>query len=182
MKIIFIFRSICLIFSTYAKADGSSSDTLVAAKVNFGRVLQDPLANFRGAIFENGFYGNTGIDDKLATVTKAQALYAMPMPEYGINFIPRVIVPIVSVPPLSDIPWFGDGSTGAADGRQWGVGDIIVQGFVAPAWLPYVLVEDIGATVERAVQLGGRLFFKFKGGAILLDPTGAAFGVQQVSK
>ncbi len=53
---------------------------------------------------------------------------------------------------------------------------------VAPVWLPYVLVENIDATVERSVQLGGRLFFKFKGGAILLDPTGAAFGVQQVSK
>ena len=53
---------------------------------------------------------------------------------------------------------------------------------ITPVWLPYVRVENITATVERSVQLGGRLFFKFEGGAILLDPTGAAFGVQQVSK
>ena len=53
---------------------------------------------------------------------------------------------------------------------------------VTPIWLPYVLVEDLTATVQRAVQSGGRLFFKFEDGAILLDPTGAAFGVQQIAK
>jgi hypothetical protein len=53
---------------------------------------------------------------------------------------------------------------------------------ITPVWLPYVRVEDITATLEQSDQLGGRLFFKFKGGAILLDPTGAAFGVQQISK
>lgn len=53
---------------------------------------------------------------------------------------------------------------------------------ITPVWLPYVRVEDITTTLEQSDQLGGRLFFKFKGGAILLDPTGAAFGVQQISK
>ncbi len=53
---------------------------------------------------------------------------------------------------------------------------------ITPVWLPYIRVENIKATVERSIQFGGRLFFRFEGGAILLDPTGAAFGVQQVSK
>lgn len=52
---------------------------------------------------------------------------------------------------------------------------------VTPAWLPYVRVENITSTIERSAQLGGRLFYKFKGGAILLDPAGAAFGIQQIS-
>ena len=51
---------------------------------------------------------------------------------------------------------------------------------VAPTWLPYILVENLNSTMKRSVQLGGQLFFRFKGGAILLDPTGAAFGIQQV--
>ena len=53
---------------------------------------------------------------------------------------------------------------------------------VTPIWLPYVRVSDIEATIERSSQLGGKLFYKYGDGAILLDPTGAAIGVQQVSK
>lgn len=51
---------------------------------------------------------------------------------------------------------------------------------VTPAWLPYVRVENVAETVERSTQLGGQLFFQFEDGAVILDPTGAAFGVQQV--
>ena len=51
---------------------------------------------------------------------------------------------------------------------------------VTPTWLPYIQVKNLTSTMKRSVQLGGQLFFKFKGGAILLDPTGAAFGIQQV--
>ena len=51
---------------------------------------------------------------------------------------------------------------------------------VAPIWLPYISVKNLKATVKRSVQLGGRLFSRFEDGAILLDPTGAAFGIQQI--
>ena len=51
---------------------------------------------------------------------------------------------------------------------------------VTPTWLPYIRVKNLTSTMKRSVELGGRLFFRFKGGAILLDPTGAAFGIQQV--
>lgn len=51
---------------------------------------------------------------------------------------------------------------------------------VDPTWLPYILVKNVSSTEKRSIELGGKLFFRFKGGAILLDPTGAAFGIQQV--
>ncbi len=51
---------------------------------------------------------------------------------------------------------------------------------VAPIWLPYILVESLTETLKKSIQLGGRMFSKFEGGAILLDPTGAAFGIQQM--
>lgn len=51
---------------------------------------------------------------------------------------------------------------------------------VTPTWLPYIRVKDLTSTMKRSIQLGGKVFHKFKGGAILLDPTGAAFGIQQI--
>ena len=53
---------------------------------------------------------------------------------------------------------------------------------VDPIWLPYVRVDNVVQTIERSDQLGGQLFYRYEDGAILLDPTGAAFGVHQVSK
>lgn len=52
---------------------------------------------------------------------------------------------------------------------------------VDPIWLPYVRVADIEQTLERSEELGGALFFRLGETAILLDPAGAAIGVQQVS-
>ena len=51
---------------------------------------------------------------------------------------------------------------------------------VTPTWLPYIRVKNVTTTMKRSVQLGGKIFHKFKDGAILLDPTGAAFGIQQI--
>lgn len=53
---------------------------------------------------------------------------------------------------------------------------------VNPAWLPYIRVADVDGTIRRSSEQGGRVFFRWEDGAILLDPTGAAFGIQQVSK
>ena len=50
-----------------------------------------------------------------------------------------------------------------------------------PIWLPYVQVADIEQTLKRSGELGGELFFRLGDTAILLDPAGAAIGVQQVS-
>ncbi len=100
-----------------ANAEETADDFIAAARVNFGRVLQNPLANFRGIISENAALFGTGGDDDTAAVMAFQGLYALPMPEHGINFIPRVIVPVVAAPPLSDFPILGDNRTARRPGR-----------------------------------------------------------------
>jgi uncharacterized protein len=50
-------------------------------------------------------------------------------------------------------------------------------------WLPYIAVEDVKKTVAAAEKSGGKAvqpYFAVEGmgeGAVLLDPTGAAFGI-----
>jgi len=59
---------------------------------------------------------------------------------------------------------------------------------ISPQWVPYVAVTDIQATVNKAKTLGGRIIIapdmSIKSGrvAILKDPMGAVFGVQELDK
>lgn len=48
---------------------------------------------------------------------------------------------------------------------------------VAPNWLPYVGVADVGAAVEKAKKLGGRLLVRGTHLAIVQDSQGAAIGL-----
>lgn len=50
---------------------------------------------------------------------------------------------------------------------------------VGPLWLPYVRVADAPAVAERARTLGARIVEQDEDSAILVDPVGAAFGIQQ---
>jgi len=52
---------------------------------------------------------------------------------------------------------------------------------VDPLWLPYVRVADPAGAVARAESLGGTVILQDEDAAILLDPRGAAFGVQRWS-
>ncbi len=45
-------------------------------------------------------------------------------------------------------------------------------------WLPYVMVEDVKATISKARELGGNVILEKEDVALLVDPTGAVFGVQ----
>jgi len=53
----------------------------------------------------------------------------------------------------------------------------------APAWLPYILVEDVAGTVERAVKAGGKVVVapnpnRLNGNlAVIADPNGGVIGV-----
>lgn len=49
-------------------------------------------------------------------------------------------------------------------------------------WLPYVGVTDLNATIHTAYSLGGRLLLRNGDVAILTDPTGGAFGIQQLAE
>lgn len=50
-------------------------------------------------------------------------------------------------------------------------------------WIPHIQVADVAASVERALELGGRVVMHAKGEdgssqwAVLMDPNGAAFGL-----
>lgn len=50
-------------------------------------------------------------------------------------------------------------------------------------WMPHIQVADVAASAQRALDLGGKALMHAKGGdgasqwAVLLDPTGAAFGI-----
>jgi predicted enzyme related to lactoylglutathione lyase len=59
-----------------------------------------------------------------------------------------------------------------------------LPGDAAPHWLPYVAVRDAAAATQRALELGAEVLLPPDAvanheAAILVDPTGAAFGVQQ---
>jgi hypothetical protein len=109
-----------------------NDEWIVDAKRNFGRVLQDPLGNFRGVIAENAVYGGFEESDETAGLIRLQGLYAIPMPEYGINFIPRVIVPVVGLPPETSLPIWAQ-SPNATSNDNWGLSDVILQGFIGPS-------------------------------------------------
>jgi predicted enzyme related to lactoylglutathione lyase len=68
-------------------------------------------------------------------------------------------------------------------GRQPRAGMVVLdwEGIEAN-WLPYVRVMDLAATIASARRLGGRLLIEHDDVAVLLDPTGAAFGIQELAK
>lgn len=51
---------------------------------------------------------------------------------------------------------------------------------VEPNWLPYVKINDLDETIKRAEKLKGILLLRTKNVAIIVDPTGGAFGIQMV--
>ena len=59
---------------------------------------------------------------------------------------------------------------------------------VKPNWLPYIAVSDIAATVARAEALGGKVLIDPGDSidddsiAVIADPSGAAFGVQNLPR
>jgi predicted enzyme related to lactoylglutathione lyase len=74
------------------------------------------------------------------------------------------------------------------DGRPYGLlsrdgapraGLVKAPDEVHPLWLPIVRVRNPEAVAERAEKLGGRIIMLHEEDAILIDPTGAPFGVRR---
>lgn len=63
------------------------------------------------------------------------------------------------------------------DGRLRGGLVRVPRSQVEPNWLPFVLVEDLDATIASARSLGGGVLVREGEAAILLDPSGAAVGI-----
>lgn len=73
-----------------------------------------------------------------------------------------------------------------AEGRRRGGITVLPWENVAPEWIPYIAVDDVLATVAKVRKLGGEVLLapdmSVEHGllAVIADPTGALFGVQQV--
>ncbi len=84
----------------------------------------------------------------------------------------------------ADFP--GDGSTKRrvfGSGGEPRAGLISIAGeAVRPAWVPYIAVRDLKASIKRAESLGGKLIAFDNDAAIILDPVGAAIGLHSPIK
>ena len=95
------------------------------------RKLQNPLANIKALMTDNAIGFNTGNDNGTSFGFQLQPVYAIDLPDQGITLLPRSVIPIMGLEPGTDTPLTGQPTTGGG-GSVWGLGDIIVQGFVAP--------------------------------------------------
>ena len=104
-------------------ADEGSSAAEMAKK------LQDPLANIKMVLFDNGVDFKTGNDD-ISYSFSVQPVYAIPMEEY--NVILRGVVPVVGLSPGAQKPIVGEPlpTTGTSD--TWGLSDSQLQVFISP--------------------------------------------------
>jgi len=111
-----------------ATASGQASSGDAAAEM--ARKLNNPLANIKAVMTDNAIGYNTGSDNGTSIGFQLQPVYAMDFPDQGFTFIPRAVIPILGLEPGTDIPRVGEP---IPPGKSiWGVGDIVLQGFVAP--------------------------------------------------
>lgn len=94
------------------------------------RKLQDPLANIKALMTDNGIEGKTG-QDETSYSFQLQPVYAMPFEDQGFNFILRGVIPILGLAPEAQKPIVGP-PLPAGDDHTWGLGDISMQFFFAP--------------------------------------------------
>jgi len=66
------------------------------------------------------------------------------------------------------------------NGKAYGGGVKLPWKEVEPNWLPYLKVDDLGATMGRAEKLGGIVIVRTEDIAVLADPGGGVFGIQIV--
>jgi hypothetical protein len=134
--------SVLLAFQLVAPAV-AADETPVAAPVvaetpgggggaaEMARKLQNPLANIRALMTDNAIGFNTGNDNGTSFGFQLQPVYAIDLPDQGITLLPRGVIPILGLEPGTDTPLTGQPVTGGGS-SVWGVGDIVLQGFVAP--------------------------------------------------
>lgn len=95
------------------------------------RSLQDPLANISAIITDNTFNLDMGSDEERTGYDfQIQPVHSL-QTDRGFSIVPRGVIPIVGAPPESDFPFLGDRRE-PGDGTTWGLGDIVVQSFIAP--------------------------------------------------
>jgi hypothetical protein len=102
----------------------------VDAAAEMARKMQNPLANIRALITDNAVGFGTGNTDGTSYGFQFQPVYAIGQPQGGFTFLPRAVVPVLGLEPGTKIPPIG--APTQSDTRAWGLGDTIIQGFLAP--------------------------------------------------
>lgn len=108
----------------------TESETGGDASAEMARKLQNPLANMKAVMTDNAIGFNTGDDNGTSFGFQLQPVYAIDLPDQGFTLIPRAVIPILGLEPGTDIPKLGAPVSG--NSSVWGLGDIVLQGFVAP--------------------------------------------------
>ena len=121
LRLIYLF-TVILVFSTFNNAFAQSS------LEDISKSAQDPLANISAINLDNTLNFSTGEDDDTAYGLQIQGIYSFSTEK--INFVPRVIVPVMAVPKGSDLPILEPG--GGGEDTTWGIGDSMFQLFVSP--------------------------------------------------
>jgi hypothetical protein len=124
MKSIFLSLLMSVLCAYQAIAEDAPSAEEMARK------LQDPLANIKALMTDNGVEFRTG-NDEVSYSFQLQPVYAIPFEEQGFNLILRGIIPILGLAPEAQKPIVGD-PLPPGDGLTWGLSDTVVQMFFSP--------------------------------------------------
>ncbi|MEM6674680.1 MAG: hypothetical protein AAF726_17670 [Planctomycetota bacterium] len=116
--------------ATVTAAPLTSQDDGLSDAERMARSLQNPLANIRALITDNFFGFNTGVDEATSWSVSVQPVYAIDLPERELSIVPRAVIPIMGLQPGTDLP--NVGQQGGGNDREVGLGDSILQGFIAP--------------------------------------------------
>ena len=93
--------------------------------------LQNPLANIKALMTDNVIGFDTGNTEDTSFGFSIQPVYAIDMPDKGFTLIPRGVFPIMGLEPGTDTRFVGQPNPQETE-SVWGLGDSIVQLFVAP--------------------------------------------------
>ena len=110
-----------------ASAGGGGGGDDAAA---IARAMADPLGTISALFTDNTILFGTGEDD-VSYNFQLQPMYALNFERQGFSIVPRGVIPILGVPGLADLPPLEE-QRSPADDTKWGLGDIVLQSFIAP--------------------------------------------------
>lgn len=111
-----------------------SSVTRSEEDAEMARKLQNPLANIQAVFTDNTIGFNTGVNEETSFGFAFQPVYTQDLPEYGMTFLSRAILPIMGLEPGTKTRLTGEDGEPIffGDDPLWGLGDSIFQFFLAP--------------------------------------------------
>ena len=138
-------------------AAGFANPSIAADADAIARSLQDPLANISAIITDNTFNLDMGGDeDRTGYDFQIQPVHSI-QTDRGFSIVPRGVIPIIGAPPASDFPFLGERRE-AGGGTTWGLGDIVVQSFIAPkteSAIKWGLGPQVSLRTRTDDQVGG---------------------------